>query len=143
MLDCGWGLKDDVDKFVFQIAMNETGDKCQKLAALQLSPEEWNRVDLFLNLLAHAEHSQQKFSSDLKSTLHLALPALETLHAGWTKCACEGGRVLSENLKFECVHVCDGSRPRPEAILLQRALARRPPGGSDSEYGANIQGAVS
>ncbi|KAJ6611036.1 hypothetical protein B0H10DRAFT_2437742 [Mycena sp. CBHHK59/15] len=33
--------------------------------------------------------SQHKFSSDLKSTLHLALPALETLHADWTKCAAD------------------------------------------------------
>jgi hypothetical protein len=32
--------------------MDETGEKRQKLAALQLSPEEWTRVDLFLNLLA-------------------------------------------------------------------------------------------
>lgn len=36
-----------------------------------------------------AEDSQHKFSSDLKSTLHLALPALESLHAGWTKCAAD------------------------------------------------------
>ncbi|KAJ7247480.1 hypothetical protein C8J57DRAFT_1240809 [Mycena rebaudengoi] len=42
----------DVDKFVFQIAMDEVGEKRQKLAALQLSESEWKRVDLFLNLLA-------------------------------------------------------------------------------------------
>ncbi|KAJ6600608.1 hypothetical protein DFH09DRAFT_1070393 [Mycena vulgaris] len=52
-------------------------------------PIEWKRVDLFLNLLAYAEESQHKFSSDLKSTLHLSLPALETLHADWTKCAAD------------------------------------------------------
>jgi hypothetical protein len=90
-----------VDKFVFEIAMDESGEKRKKLAALQLTEAEWSRVDLFLNLLAvrvavlswlllirkqYAENSQHKFSSDLKSTLHLALPALESLHAGWTKC---------------------------------------------------------
>lgn len=96
-----------MDKFVFEIALDETGDKRTKLAALQLSKAEWTQVDLFLNLLAvrvcvfrrfvpfllihgqFAEDSQQKFSSDLKSTLHLALPALEELHADWTKCAAD------------------------------------------------------
>ncbi|KAJ6559344.1 hypothetical protein B0H10DRAFT_1966971 [Mycena sp. CBHHK59/15] len=91
MLDCGYDLKEvmipiihlqcpslsdqDVDKFVFEIAMDETGEKRNKLAALQLTEAEWSRVDLFLNLLA--------------STLHLALLALETLYAGWTKCAAD------------------------------------------------------
>ncbi|KAJ6607651.1 ribonuclease H-like domain-containing protein [Mycena sp. CBHHK59/15] len=89
MLDCGYNLKEDVYKFVFEIAMDETGEKRKKLAALQLTEAEWSRVDLFLNLLAFAEHSQHKFSSDLKSTLHVALPALEALHAGWTKCAAD------------------------------------------------------
>jgi hypothetical protein len=41
-----------VDKFVFEIAMDETGDKHKKLAVLQLSEAEWARVDLFLDLLA-------------------------------------------------------------------------------------------
>ncbi|KAJ7892445.1 hypothetical protein B0H13DRAFT_2340136 [Mycena leptocephala] len=50
---------------------------------------EWKRVDRFLNLLAYAQGSQHKFSSDLKSTLHLTLPALETLHADLTKCAAD------------------------------------------------------
>ncbi|KAJ7247540.1 hypothetical protein C8J57DRAFT_1522940 [Mycena rebaudengoi] len=64
-------------------------EKRTRLAALQLIEAEWKRVDLFLNLLAYAEESQHTFSSDLNSTLHLALPALETLHADWTKCAAD------------------------------------------------------
>ncbi|KAJ7785233.1 hypothetical protein DFH07DRAFT_5883 [Mycena maculata] len=67
--------------------MDETGENRKKLAALQLTEDEWARVDLFMDLLAYAEDSQHRFSSDLKSTLHLALPALESLHAGWTACA--------------------------------------------------------
>jgi hypothetical protein len=93
-----------VDTFVFKVAMDEVGEKRQKLMALQLTEAEWSRVNLFLNLLAvqfficslslltpqqHAEECQHKFSSDLKSTPHLALPALESLHAGWTKCAAD------------------------------------------------------
>ncbi|KAJ7917073.1 hypothetical protein B0H13DRAFT_1870602 [Mycena leptocephala] len=42
----------DVNQFVFEIAMDETGEKRTKLATLQLSEAEWKRVDLFLNLLA-------------------------------------------------------------------------------------------
>ncbi|KAJ7847687.1 hypothetical protein B0H13DRAFT_583944 [Mycena leptocephala] len=82
MLDRGYTLREDVDKFVFEIAMEESGEKRKKLAALQLTEAEWSRVDLFLNLLAYAENSQHRFSSDLKSTLHLALLALESLRAG-------------------------------------------------------------
>ncbi|KAJ7509390.1 hypothetical protein B0H11DRAFT_2427795 [Mycena galericulata] len=66
MLDRAYALKENVDKFVFEITMDETGDKRKKL---------------------YAEHAQHRFSSDLKSTLHLALPALESLHTNWTKCA--------------------------------------------------------
>ncbi|KAJ6521455.1 hypothetical protein DFH09DRAFT_939041 [Mycena vulgaris] len=81
--------RQDVDKFVFEIVMDEIGEKRTKIAALQLTETEWKRVDLFLKLLAYAEKSQHKFSSDLKFTLHLALPTLETLHADWTRCAAD------------------------------------------------------
>ncbi|KAJ7206555.1 hypothetical protein GGX14DRAFT_637584 [Mycena pura] len=39
--------------------------------------------------LQYAEESQHRFSSDPKSTLDLAFPALEILHADWTKCAAD------------------------------------------------------
>ncbi|KAJ7303116.1 hypothetical protein DFH08DRAFT_904132 [Mycena albidolilacea] len=89
MLDRAHNLKESVNDFAFEIAMDEVGEKRQKLAKLQLSEAEWTRVDLFLNLLAVAEQAQHRFSSDLKSTLHLALPALESLHAGWTQLAAD------------------------------------------------------
>lgn len=47
-----YDARQDVDTFVFEIAMDETGEKRTKLAALQLTEAEWKRVDLFLNLLA-------------------------------------------------------------------------------------------
>ncbi|KAJ6621990.1 hypothetical protein B0H10DRAFT_1945015 [Mycena sp. CBHHK59/15] len=78
-----------VNDFAFEIAMDEVGEKRLKLASLQLSEVEWTWVDLFLNLLAVAEQAQQKFSSDLKSTSHLATPALERLQAGWTQLAAD------------------------------------------------------
>ncbi|KAJ7315399.1 ribonuclease H-like domain-containing protein, partial [Mycena albidolilacea] len=41
-----------------------------------------------------AEKAQHAFSADMHSTLHLALPALETLHSTWS------GR--AKNLKYSC-----------------------------------------
>ncbi|KAJ6487449.1 hypothetical protein C8R47DRAFT_1216224 [Mycena vitilis] len=52
MLDRAYSLKDDVDAFVFQMAMDKSGEKRQKLSKLELQKEEWDRVDLFLDLLA-------------------------------------------------------------------------------------------
>ncbi|KAJ6593319.1 ribonuclease H-like domain-containing protein, partial [Mycena capillaripes] len=74
-----------VDQFVSEIAANERDcEKSDKLEALQLSADEWTRIDLFLNVLQSAQDAQHQFSSDLRSTLHLAIPALEKLHAEWT-----------------------------------------------------------
>ncbi|KAJ7824706.1 hypothetical protein B0H13DRAFT_2123527 [Mycena leptocephala] len=145
---------EDVDKFVFEIAMDESGEKRKKLAALQLTESEWSRVDLFLNLLAYAENSQHKFSSDLKSTLHLALPALESLYAGWTKCTedlkySDFSDALREALEkvdeyyqktsssnaYMFAMVLD---PAKKTILLPKALASGSPGGSGAEYGGNV-----
>ncbi|KAJ7760272.1 hypothetical protein DFH07DRAFT_771902 [Mycena maculata] len=84
----------DVDTFVFEMAQEEGGAaKREKLEALRLRPDEWVRVDLFLNLLACAEEAQHAFSSDPRSTLHLAIPALEKLHAQW--------KLASEDAKYE------------------------------------------
>ncbi|KAJ7028990.1 hypothetical protein C8F04DRAFT_47655 [Mycena alexandri] len=92
MLHRGWDLRRDVDTFVFEMAQEETGDKRDKLEGLRLKHDEWNRVDLFLNLLACAEQAQHAFSSELRSTLHLAIPALERLHAQWS--------VAAEDVKY-------------------------------------------
>ncbi|KAJ6550367.1 ribonuclease H-like domain-containing protein, partial [Mycena sp. CBHHK59/15] len=67
-----------VDQFISEIAANEQDcEKSDKLEALQLTADGWNRIDLFLN----RQDAQHQFSSDLQSTLHLAIPALEKLHA--------------------------------------------------------------
>ncbi|KAK7017665.1 ribonuclease H-like domain-containing protein [Favolaschia claudopus] len=92
MLHRAWDLRRDVDTFAFEIAQEESGEKGEKLEALRLKSEEWARVDLFLNLLACAEEAQHAFSSDMRSTLHLAIPALEKLHAQW--------KLASENAQY-------------------------------------------
>jgi hypothetical protein len=89
-----------VDAFVSAMALKENDiEKFQKLIELKLTSSEWERVDLFLGLLTvcnilystpeqrgiqHADKAQQAFSSDLVSTLHLGIPALETLHRSWS-----------------------------------------------------------
>lgn len=55
-----------------------------KIDFLQLSPAEWMHVGQFADLLSYADVAQQAFSSEKGSTLHLAIPALETLHKTWS-----------------------------------------------------------
>lgn len=91
-----------MDSFIFDISYEEKDrDKRDKLSALQLTEAEWDRIDLFQNVLQmttsscfalrqlitcgqSAQNAQHAFSADLRSTLHLAIPALEKLHAEWT-----------------------------------------------------------
>ncbi|KAJ7809562.1 ribonuclease H-like domain-containing protein, partial [Mycena olivaceomarginata] len=75
----------EVNKFVFEISQEESGEKSKKLAALRLEEEEWERVELFVHILKSAEKAQHAFSADMRSTLHLAIPALEQLHTTWSK----------------------------------------------------------
>ncbi|KAJ7923871.1 ribonuclease H-like domain-containing protein [Mycena leptocephala] len=57
----------------------------ERLNRLQILPHQFfAQIDLFLNVLQSAQDAQHQFSSDLRSTLHLAIPALEKLHAEWT-----------------------------------------------------------
>jgi hypothetical protein len=58
--------------------------KRAKIDFLQLTSAEWTRVGQFTDLLSYADVAQQAFSSDRGSTLHLAIPALETLHKSWS-----------------------------------------------------------
>lgn len=58
--------------------------KRAKIDFLQLSTAEWMRVGQFADLLSYADVAQQAFSSEKGSTLHLAIPALETLHKTWS-----------------------------------------------------------
>jgi hypothetical protein len=52
-----------------------------------LTSAEWTQVGQFMDLLLYADVAQQAFSSDWGSTLHLIIPALETLHKSWL-CYC-------------------------------------------------------
>ncbi|KAJ7156688.1 hypothetical protein C8R46DRAFT_1294370 [Mycena filopes] len=97
MLDRGYQLKEFVDTFIFEIARDEKDrEKREKLTALQLTEAKWSRIDLFLNVLQSAQNAQHAFSADLRSTLHLAIPALEKLHAEWT--------VKSNQAKYSVFH---------------------------------------
>jgi hypothetical protein len=57
--------------------------KRAKLQDLQLMDDEWTRVTMLLGLLAKSEYAQQSFSSDCGPAIHLALPAIESLHKAW------------------------------------------------------------
>ncbi|KAJ7900762.1 ribonuclease H-like domain-containing protein, partial [Mycena olivaceomarginata] len=80
MLKRGYQLRKASSRFT-----QESGEKSKKLAALQLEEEEWDRVELFVHILKSAEKAQHAFSADMRSTLHLAIPALEQLHTTWSK----------------------------------------------------------
>jgi hypothetical protein len=74
--------------------------KRAKIDCLKLSPTEWSRVGQFAVPFSvggqpdiHADVAQQAFSSDQGSTLHLAIPVLETLHKAWSS--------QSERTKYE------------------------------------------
>ncbi|KAG6914574.1 hypothetical protein DXG01_016566 [Tephrocybe rancida] len=76
-----------VEPFLHLIAGDEKDQKRQqKLSDLIPTKKEWICVLLFLKLLMCAENAQQAFWTDQGLTLHLAIPALEVLHAAWSKC---------------------------------------------------------
>ncbi|KAH7902996.1 hypothetical protein BJ138DRAFT_1021272 [Hygrophoropsis aurantiaca] len=84
MLDRAESKKTHVNTFVYELGVKESDlRKRTKIDALMLSPDEWIRVRLFTDLLAHADRAQQAFSSDAGPSLHYALPALEGLHKAW------------------------------------------------------------
>jgi hypothetical protein len=74
--------------------------KRAKIDYLRLTSVEWTHVGQFADLLSvsqfpefrkfclslfkYADVAQQAFSSDAGTTLHLAIPALETLHRAWS-----------------------------------------------------------
>ncbi|KAF9459893.1 hypothetical protein BDZ94DRAFT_1238920, partial [Collybia nuda] len=75
----------DVDTFVYEIGMQEVSlEQRAKLDRLRLTASEWKRLDLFANLLGYAGGAQHAFSASKKTTLHLAIPALESLHKAWS-----------------------------------------------------------
>ncbi|KIK78669.1 hypothetical protein PAXRUDRAFT_108336, partial [Paxillus rubicundulus Ve08.2h10] len=77
-----------VDTFVYKLGLRQTiQDKHDQIVQMKLTTAEWKRVGLFASLLAHADMAQQSFSSDTGPSLHLALPALESLHKAWDSCS--------------------------------------------------------
>ena len=97
-----------VNKFTRRIADQEDDvQRCAKLRELRVSADEWEELETLLAILLvrtssptlpiiHSiltkvflqvsDTAQQSFSSDTQPALHRALPALEMLHASWTKC---------------------------------------------------------
>ncbi|KIK27526.1 hypothetical protein PISMIDRAFT_93201 [Pisolithus microcarpus 441] len=51
---------------------------------VELVDSEWERVQLLLSLLAHAEKAQHAFSAEQGPTMHAVLPALEALFKAWS-----------------------------------------------------------
>nr|VWO99711.1 Uncharacterized protein [Ganoderma boninense] len=82
---CKASMAGHVNKFVIAIRSAERDhDKRQKLLKIDLSNEEWARVDGLTQLLEYTDDAQQSFSADHAPSLHHALPALEALHMAWT-----------------------------------------------------------
>jgi hypothetical protein len=74
-----------VDTFVYEMGCQEQNlSKRAKINFLQLTSAEWTQVGQFADLLSYADVAQQAFSSNRGPTLHLAIPALETLHKSWS-----------------------------------------------------------
>ncbi|KAG1886810.1 uncharacterized protein F5891DRAFT_1200722 [Suillus fuscotomentosus] len=77
--------KDHVDTFVYKMGRQERNlTRRAKIDFLQLSTAEWMHVRQFADLLSYADVAQQAFLSKKGSTLHLAIPALKTLHKTWS-----------------------------------------------------------
>jgi hypothetical protein len=57
----------------------------------------------YLTIYKHADNAQQAFSSELASTLHLAIPALEALHRAWSSRA---GRLKYERFAQALERAC-------------------------------------
>ncbi|KZT06852.1 hATC-domain-containing protein, partial [Laetiporus sulphureus 93-53] len=75
-----------VEKFITEISRTAKDRATSaKLYSLLPSAEEWNHVKKFQRILQSADACQQRFSSEHEPALHLALPALEDLHACWTE----------------------------------------------------------
>ncbi|KAK6987994.1 ribonuclease H-like domain-containing protein [Favolaschia claudopus] len=84
MLYRGYNLRDFVNEFVRRIAHDEKdAKKSAELERLALTPGEWARVKAFVKLLRYADAAQQAFSSDEGPSMHLAIPALESIHRNW------------------------------------------------------------
>ncbi|KAG2131866.1 hypothetical protein BD769DRAFT_1386572 [Suillus cothurnatus] len=77
-----------VDVFVYEMGLQEHNlRKCTKIDYLRLTSAEWICIGQFADLLSYVDITQQAFSSDAGTTLHLAVPALKAFHKAWSSCA--------------------------------------------------------
>ncbi|KAE9384378.1 hypothetical protein BT96DRAFT_1008137 [Gymnopus androsaceus JB14] len=86
MLDHAEKLKLFIDTFIYEIGLSEKNlKKCCKIDLLKLNDAEWDQVSVMLDILGHADHEQQAFSSEnepsfincLKGDIVEALPQLD------------------------------------------------------------------
>lgn len=85
MLRRAFEMCEDVNYFVGRLTLQERdASRHKKIASLELSEDEWSRVQKLLSILGFAELAQHSFSSEEGPTLHLALPALKALHSAWS-----------------------------------------------------------
>ncbi|THU95849.1 hypothetical protein K435DRAFT_859114 [Dendrothele bispora CBS 962.96] len=78
-------LKEHINTFIYELALEERDlDKHRKMDALRLTPEEWNQVDVLIDILTYAYKAQQAFFSENEPTLHNATPALDKLNNAWS-----------------------------------------------------------
>jgi hypothetical protein len=102
MINRAESSRQHVDVFMYEMGLQERDlAKRAKIDYLRLTSAEWMRVGQFADLLSvcslytshksrsnlflqYADVAQQAFSSDTGTTLHLAIPALETLHRAWS-----------------------------------------------------------
>ncbi|KIJ23090.1 hypothetical protein M422DRAFT_81167, partial [Sphaerobolus stellatus SS14] len=82
----GLSLKDSIQYFVFQMSTAEKDEtKRKKLRELLLSDREWANLKEFHDILMISDNAQQAFSSETYPTLSMGIPALEAMHAGYTR----------------------------------------------------------
>ncbi|KAG6905004.1 hypothetical protein DXG01_005675 [Tephrocybe rancida] len=78
-------LKKYLNDFLSEIRHEEPNyEKRNKLDALMLSKDEWERVQKFVQVLDLSDRAQQAFSTENAPILHNGIPALEALHAVWS-----------------------------------------------------------
>ncbi|EIW52842.1 uncharacterized protein TRAVEDRAFT_135389 [Trametes versicolor FP-101664 SS1] len=121
-------LKEHVDQFVSDMVRAEKDcAKRQKLDDLQLSSDEWEHVKNCLDLLLHADHAQQVFSSEEGPSLHLALPALEAIQRAWlTRSDCPKYVVFASALEAGCAKIKEYFEKTADSEVYMLALLLDP-----------------
>ncbi|EMD38907.1 hypothetical protein CERSUDRAFT_63835 [Gelatoporia subvermispora B] len=117
MLNRAYSLRTHVEEFILQLSRaKEQDDARRKMYMLIPTKVEWERVKLFQRVLGTADECQQQFSGESAPALHLALPALEEVHATWTCCTNEH--------KFDDFYIKENWSPElhTESVALVKKL---------------------